>query len=528
MAGKANKPKLRKLDTVKLADIYALPSQANDRDITQVTMGDLHANPMKLLYMLVRHGICEIDSVAYAQLAKIYQEFPQHAYGCIDEKVNQNIRLQREEFQKILQTKVVFKNKSILVRLIGDVLGDRGKNDLLVLDVLELVHKGGLEVRTLLSNHDALFIDAFQNMERHNQFAHQLHLMPGQNNSIDQLTLSLLGNHPAVSWAEVYAIAKRAYFPSLKLIDYSLGDDNHITIFSHAPIDLEVIAIAAKKFGVSWRAETPLMLAKTIDQINQQVLLKMHDDVGFQNNFFERGSQYVLVPKKDVVKYILWNADENLKGFNTAPSNNYTITFVHGHTKGDNVSDPARRVINLDNMLGKCDMNNNEEYEVFVSDEGFVTKQQDVFNFLTQALRNVRESMFIDSVDAQSIAPLLDALDEAIAGFKDLPTFKKHCMDAFKSNEHLLTETHACTNKTYYALVDLFRAFFNLFDLGWVIGAQTMAETYNPLARKVVGRNHFFPSPEAALGKRVAKLSQDFNDALKTLDDLTGKNEPQP
>ena len=64
----------------KEVDIYKLPDSNTQMILTstldkplEVTLGDLHGNAMKLLYMLVEHGvISELSEDTYRELVRIY------------------------------------------------------------------------------------------------------------------------------------------------------------------------------------------------------------------------------------------------------------------------------------------------------------------------------------------------------------------------------------------------------------------------------------------------------------------------
>ena len=110
---------------------------------------------------------------------------------------------------------------------------------------------------------------------------------------------------------------------------------------------------------------------------------------------------------------------------------------------------------------------------------------------------------------------------------------RKHNLAKFKADcEKTFEETHydkykSMPHEIYDSVVWVFRAFFNLFDkmITKARGAdKTMAESYNPLARKLFGQDHVLTYskeepkyPSRALGK----LRKDFSEALEQLEKTT-------
>ena len=92
--------------------------------ITQVTFGDLHANAIKFIYNLIRNGICApVSDASYDEQLKLY-EYTQPLTKAGFDAFNQWI----DAHLQVIDT-------TIMVRLIGDVLADRGRNDWFVLKI---------------------------------------------------------------------------------------------------------------------------------------------------------------------------------------------------------------------------------------------------------------------------------------------------------------------------------------------------------------------------------------------------------
>ncbi|MDF1646062.1 MAG: hypothetical protein P1U61_03635 [Legionellaceae bacterium] len=336
--------------------------QKNDTTLTQVTLGDLHSNAMKLLHTLVRYGVCEFRALKFRKLSKLYDlknptEADKQAF----------LALFREEFK--------VKNTDILVRLIGDIVADRGQNDLYVLTILDVLREKGVRVSTLISNHDVDLIRAYEAYKKKGGVFGQsgtATIASDFTRSIQVLEKSI-GDGKAISSAEFERLMEETYLPSLKLIDYSLSEDapKKITIFSHAPIDLEVIEQMANKFGVVYKAETVEALAQTMDAINQKFIAYVregHFDVIYNpSKIIDSGRGMV---KQNCIEYTAWNRDEDLKSGSESILSAH-IEFVYGHTVGGVCS--RENITKIDNKLGKGDDHNDEFEPLFVADDPIPT-----------------------------------------------------------------------------------------------------------------------------------------------------------
>lgn len=120
----------------------------------QITIGDLHGNAMKLMFMLVKHGIAtNINEAEYNRLVEIYKTPTQDL-----------TKKHLDEFNQIL-SKIEF-SKDSLVRLIGDELADRGNNDYFTLKILEKLNEHKVPVEIIVSNHSIEFIEACEKQDK--------------------------------------------------------------------------------------------------------------------------------------------------------------------------------------------------------------------------------------------------------------------------------------------------------------------------------------------------------------------------
>ncbi|MCK1859324.1 hypothetical protein MXE00_13165 [Legionella pneumophila] len=134
-------------------DIYQLPPVDLTHKGTEITIGDLHGNAMKLMFMLVKHGIATNISIEdYNRLVEIYRT---PTKGLTKELLG--------EFNEIL-TKIKF-NSDSTIRLIGDELADRGNNDYFTLKILEKLNEHTVPVEIIVSNHSIEFIEAYEKQD---------------------------------------------------------------------------------------------------------------------------------------------------------------------------------------------------------------------------------------------------------------------------------------------------------------------------------------------------------------------------
>ena len=335
-------------------------NSANPKNTKQITLGDLHSNAIKLIHTLTRHGICRIDPEDYQQLLSLYQkENPTEA--------------DKTAFRNCLRTKIKITNTNTLVRLIGDTMADRGKNDLYVLAILDLLHSKNVPVSTLLSNHDIELMLAYEAYKKTNASTldtrDTIGIIPEQKCSLKALSDSIGDVGKTCSPAIFKKLMDETYLPSVKLIDYSLSNTTptHITLFTHAPIQLSSIEAAAKALGAAYDGTTPERLAHSIDVINQAFQERLQR--GELNTLYDGHSP-------SPIYSLISDREENLEsGSEDIPAEH--ITFVYGHT---NAGVPTRdNIVRLDNQLGKGSHNPPEPDPVFTSNESG-SKRQDFLN----------------------------------------------------------------------------------------------------------------------------------------------------
>jgi hypothetical protein len=334
-------------------DIYKLPPvdlAHQGTKGTQITIGDLHANAMKLMFMLVKHGIAtNINEIDYNKLVQIYTTDTKDLTKDV-----------LAEFNKILAN-IKF-NSDSTIRLIGDELADRGNNDYFTLKILEKLNEHKVPVEIIVSNHGIEFIEAYEKQKDFHPC-----MLSRHDHASSMEKLQFLVEKKIVTREEILKIVNEAYKPTLRAISYSLSEDNKkITIFSHAGIGLNTIKSLAQKLEVNYNDITAVDLAQTIDNINER--FQKHVQNNTVNELYTRKNmEYGYSGYVDLsdapFEFIMWN---RLYDHINRPAvhSGYNVNFVHGHDDRDRNKD---NICNLDNLLGKLEHMNEGEYTALYS-----------------------------------------------------------------------------------------------------------------------------------------------------------------
>lgn len=426
-------------------DIFQLPSATHKAAAgSQITIGDLHGNAMKLMFMLVKHGIAtNINNQDYKRLVDIYKT-------PTDELTKQHL----VEFNRIL-SQLKFNNKA-LVRLIGDELADRGNNDYFTLKILEKLSEHQVPVEILVSNHSVEFIEA---CEKQDDF-HAPMLFGTHALSMEKL--QELVEKGIVSREEILDIATKHYKPMLRAISYTLSEDGkEITIHSHAGIGLNTIKNLTQKLQISYKDASALELAQTIDHINAEFQKHVKSNTVsslYTREKMEEGYSGYADLTDSPFEFIMWN---RLYDKIQRPANylGYKINFVHGHDSADRTID---NICNLDNQLGKAEHYNEGYYTVLYAHEDTMTlgknpvekgnnhpnneeikpavislpELQQQFLSLLDKIKikelDLRDRGYAVAADrAKELHGLIqEKHSDLIEGKIDNPTFKRDCIDA--------------------------------------------------------------------------------------------------
>ncbi|MHB1948534.1 MAG: Dot/Icm T4SS effector Wip [Gammaproteobacteria bacterium] len=400
-------------------NIYPKPDQSHPADSkNQLTIGDLHGNALKLIYFLIRQNVIILDEKIYPELVRIYQ-LP----------VASLTKTDLDSFDKIIASISALPVST--VRLIGDELCDRGSNDYFTLKILERLTELKVPFEILISNHSIDFIDQYETQD-------------------DFIPTRLTYDHSR-SMSNLQELIKKGLFlrstidtlvvnsikPNLKALSYTLDKDNNkITIYSHAGIDLSVIASLAKKLGVDYCHDSIEHLAQTIDLINAKISLHLRNNTLHTLYLHENIMQgymsgYSLDRTKSPIEFIMWNRAYSELARPTKHERGYGLDFIHGHDPSDK---SVKNIFNLDNSLGK-DLNHHQgDYSILYSQE-LPSYQCDLLAKKLAKPEITAEKKEVDKPKEEFEAPTPKILDEKstprVMSKEEKLTFDNHAKTLF-------------------------------------------------------------------------------------------------
>jgi hypothetical protein len=314
-------------------DIYKFPQPVKipqEQSDIEVSIGDLHGNAIKLLFMLIRYGmVANITKAQYQRLVTLYRTA---------ELTQENL----DEFDGIIAT-ITFRQGAFM-RLIGDELADRGSNDYFTLTILNKLHQDGVRIESLVSNHSMEFMLAYEKQETFKPATlHREHCR-------SMLALEKLVEQGFRTREQMVTLFKESYKPYVKAISYALNADNSgITIFSHAGIGLNTIKALAKLLDITYKDSTTDQLARTIDYINavfQSYVKNNHISIVYTQANMIAG-YCGLNLSDDPLAFIIWNRNYQYLD-RPEQHNGYNLNFIHGHDSND--PNPAACI---DDLAGK-------------------------------------------------------------------------------------------------------------------------------------------------------------------------------
>ena len=111
-----------------------------------ITWGDMHGNALMLLHLLVKFNVIRMTKEDYNAFKQLY-------YSWWSLSRSQLLALDA------LITRIDVQDPKVTIRLIGDELCDRGRNDYLTIKLLMLLFKNKIDLRILASNHAMGFLN---------------------------------------------------------------------------------------------------------------------------------------------------------------------------------------------------------------------------------------------------------------------------------------------------------------------------------------------------------------------------------
>lgn len=354
-------------------DVY--PTQFQPRP-THTFSGDVHANPKKVIHMLIVKQLIELPNHdaegIYPQLIKCINEFytflPQ---GNSEEELNR--------FKELIKNFKTYLNKfkccegfdKTLVYILGDDLADRGPNDLLMLLTIQLLHDLGLSFEITAANH------TLENVMYAEMGYDRRQTAPGSGIcwfiKDDECATSLVN---FLKWVnlddhlkqEALDIYEHVYKKHLKIVSY-LAFPGKIILAYHGCVGLKTLKDIGEYFQeftssrIQFKSNTLEDLKDSIDRLNEKFLLLLNSIV-----------VDILEKPRDIhqpLPRICWETNEIIHGTGkplkdkefafdgmfkdeAIKSRDFDIYVLHGHWGfGRELDGLGDRTVNLDNGLGR-------------------------------------------------------------------------------------------------------------------------------------------------------------------------------
>jgi hypothetical protein len=344
--------KMQRMQNQSIINLESKPTrQPLSLQPTEITIGDLHANIVKLIHTLVSAGIFDISSKGYYDLLKMYHK--RHLSA-------RDLQL----YQNIIENELSNFTSNITIRFLGDTMSDRGQNDILFLKFLRVLAFNRIHYRIVFSNHDAEILRLILKYP-------DTCPPPIINTSFDEVQgasfykmMHSVNNH-LISWFEIQTLYHHYYLPALTLLDFSLSANEDIFIYSHAPTTLKHIESLSKELNTTFQCEDRDVLFKSLENLNEifQYLIISEEII---SHLEHSKALFNFIWRREHQTYSIYSLQEPLQ-----------ITYVYGHDNPEDFSKIYKRpkhVIRLDNFLGKQGLTNKENLRL--EESCFISKHQ--------------------------------------------------------------------------------------------------------------------------------------------------------
>lgn len=242
-----------------------------------ITLPDLHGNVLLAIYHLLVANFFKDQEVnknsAYASLGFLYQELYRLTEQLKKEPYNRGLPI-------LIQKKIKYfihylgllnpTEQKIFLRYLGDVFSDRGVNDFLTFCFFCVQKIRNISYEILASNHDMILLAAFFANALNSNKPFQGFMANEFITSLDNMRLWIY--HNIILEEEVRSAIKEAYLPYIKLLsyDYFLQQDvPKLILYSHAPIDFDVVKNICDFLKVTYEDDTMIKFCHTIDLLNK-------------------------------------------------------------------------------------------------------------------------------------------------------------------------------------------------------------------------------------------------------------------
>jgi len=254
-------------------------------DYNQLTVGDMHGNSIKLLNYLVKMSYWKLTKDQFNTLNDLYLKDIETMQA---NEWNQ-YKIELYAYNQIVdEIEIPPEQAPKLVRLIGDLLCDRGSNDLLTIPLLRKIPNK----RYILSNHDLEFLLKYYKKTGTFGDTPEIHPFIRSFNNMQTCLDKGIGEEK-----EVGDFIENDFMPNAVLIDYSIEKDT-LKIYHHAPSNDQSIIDAARAFGVKTELDFNSSIeevCRAIDEINKEVQESLKNGFFFNEFTLENNKYHEMV-----------------------------------------------------------------------------------------------------------------------------------------------------------------------------------------------------------------------------------------
>jgi hypothetical protein len=266
------------------ADLTKYPNDTIElADNTEITIGDLHANTMKLIYFLLRYRVILLDENLEKAQA-LYQELYESYKIAASQTLSQG---KFRAFMNIINNIHISKERKIMIRLLGDEFADRGSNDLFTMGLMGQIfdfvqqHPEQLQLKIIVSNHslEALqmyfFCFAILLKNRAELCPPAMQVFLDKTCSPQQVSFCGIAQecymHSYGVVPQYFEVFFQVYCRNLLVLDYTFTHDAKLIVYSHAPVDVSDIKVLSAKLGIVVPVSVEVSSMVTwIDEINKE------------------------------------------------------------------------------------------------------------------------------------------------------------------------------------------------------------------------------------------------------------------
>lgn len=326
-------------------------------------IGDLHGNTMYMIFFLIERGYLTLnDEADYVALKQLYDFVGEIEHESdIDDEVRAALPDIIKLFHKILDN-ATFQSQASKITFLGDMLADRGNNDIFTLIVLLHLHNKGINYNITLSNHDVAFLYFMLNQQWEKDEFKPL-MLNGASRSVMGVYYFL--KVEAITADKLLSMMNQALIPHLLLFDYSECDDTFIQ-WTHAPTGDEALITFISYFNITLNASSLSdnnHRVKVINEINKEFKKVIQNKSSLKHiiNLAQGECGKNDSAEESPFAYITWHRYGNVDTLERADE----ITYGHGHDTPAEPKEEYKKHICLDGKLGKNDDQLSEAYQIF-------------------------------------------------------------------------------------------------------------------------------------------------------------------